>query len=765
MSKPFLSLAMIVAPTDRESELLDRCLATVADHVDEICITITGRNKQCKEVAQKYGAHISYYKWDGDFATARNFNFSQAKGEWILWLDADDIVRNADAIKPLLQREDVADKDAVVSDYFYDFNEDGDCIVRHLKTMIIKNNGAIKWSGVGIHEDFTSERQIGSVYTTVFERIHQPDKKDIDDSRTRNLEIAKDWIEKRPDDPRVWWNLANSYMMNGRFEEAIDAWYEFIGRSNSDEEKYIAYDRLATAYTSLKRYDDAYEAELHALGIRPWYPDAWIGLGHLAFIEKKLKHAKFYLLEGMKLRPPTDEIIAYNPRTYDLIPLQLLAKVYYLNREPEKALECLAKAVEHFPKNKELKRVHAEIKKEVEDLEAVTKLLEKAKEATTKEEIAEVLESLPDEFKHHPMATHLRNVHFVKTETTGKEVTIFCSETVDNWSPDSLKTGIGGSEEAVIHLATRWAKAGYDVTVYNSCGNKEFEQNGIKWKPFWSWNPRDKFDVLVLWRHPVFVDLGINAKTVLVDLHDVIPAGEFTKERLAKIDKIMVKSKAHRDLFPEVPDEKFVIIPNGVDPSQFDGDVERKPYKMIYTSSPDRGLECAIKLFKEIKKQVPQATLDWYYGWNTFDKMYSNDADMMAWKQKLVKLIEETDGVTAHGRIGHFEIAKKYQEASVFFYPTEFYEIHCISAAKAQMAGAIPVTTTFAALDETVQFGLKIDTDSIYSDKDAQSEMIESAVTALRNNDSFDRKAMKEWVIKTHDWDTVAEKWTKYFNL
>ncbi|MBD1921232.1 glycosyltransferase [Microcoleus sp. FACHB-831] len=85
--KPILSLCMIVK---NERENLPRCLASVKSYVDEIIVVDTGSQDNTPEIALKYGAKISYFEWCDDFAAARNYAISQAAGEWILMLDADE---------------------------------------------------------------------------------------------------------------------------------------------------------------------------------------------------------------------------------------------------------------------------------------------------------------------------------------------------------------------------------------------------------------------------------------------------------------------------------------------------------------------------------------------------------------------------------------------------------------------------------------------------------------------------------------------------
>ena len=49
--------------SDEEAKLLDRCLKSVHRNVDEICITITGKNKACSDVVKKYKGKESYFEW------------------------------------------------------------------------------------------------------------------------------------------------------------------------------------------------------------------------------------------------------------------------------------------------------------------------------------------------------------------------------------------------------------------------------------------------------------------------------------------------------------------------------------------------------------------------------------------------------------------------------------------------------------------------------------------------------------------------------
>ena len=82
-----VSLCMIVK---NEEAVIGRCLESVQGMVDEIIIVDTGSEDRTKEIVERYTDKIYDFSWRDDFAAARNYSFSLASGDFILWLDADD---------------------------------------------------------------------------------------------------------------------------------------------------------------------------------------------------------------------------------------------------------------------------------------------------------------------------------------------------------------------------------------------------------------------------------------------------------------------------------------------------------------------------------------------------------------------------------------------------------------------------------------------------------------------------------------------------
>jgi glycosyltransferase involved in cell wall biosynthesis len=130
----------------------------------------------------------------------------------------------------------------------------------------------------------------------------------------------------------------------------------------------------------------------------------------------------------------------------------------------------------------------------------------------------------------------------------------------------------------------------------------------------------------------------------------------------------------------------------------------------------------------------------------------------------------EECGVTVMGRLPQHEVAKMYQRANVLAYPTEFYEIDCISVRKAQLAGCYPVTTDFAALETTNANGYKVKSkknDENWSlpyqmsfgltDKKGQDEWVKACVERLQTPIE-DRSEMVTWA-KQFSWDNISAQW------
>jgi glycosyltransferase involved in cell wall biosynthesis len=184
--------------------------------------------------------------------------------------------------------------------------------------------------------------------------------------------------------------------------------------------------------------------------------------------------------------------------------------------------------------------------------------------------------------------------------------------------------------------------------------------------------------------------------------------------------------------------------------------ISKKKNSVGYFSAYYRGLETLLKLWPAIRKEIPDATLDVYYGWESWVAIQGEDDFYEKMEAKFNELKDQ--GVTIHGRVGHGELIKAMKQTQVWAYPTEFPEIHCITALKAQEALCFPVTTNVAALAETVQSGVKIKTKRIYFDEYAQKKFVREVVSALKENKQGKPVPNTDWSDVALAWERLIEK-------
>ena len=373
------------------------------------------------------------------------------------------------------------------------------------------------------------------------------------------------------------------------------------------------------------------------------------------------------------------------------------------------------------------------------------------------------------------------DIHTRSALSTGS-LLIYCGSTPHRWHPD-CQGFLGGAEEAVINLARALQKLGWSITVYNNCGDGEVADSRgagrIVYRPHASFDGRARYDVAILWRWPRLLDHELAPSKLFLDLHDAIPAEDFTEKRLGRVTKVLVKSAFHRSMFPNVPDEKLAIIPNGIDLAHLRSQpaIARDPYLLVNTSSPDRSMDVLPDLFKKVKERVPRARLQWAYGWEMLKPYVAQEPAKMRWIERTEKAMAEA-GIETLGHLSHADVGKLYQRAAILAYPTEFAEIDCLSARKAQAAGCYPITTDFGALAETVEAGVKIHSSKTkdtwlrpyqfhfgLENKDAQHEWVEAVTAALEGGPLPDAMiARMQENAARYAWPCIASRWHDFLS-
>jgi tetratricopeptide (TPR) repeat protein len=215
-----LSAAMIVR--DEEHHLPD-CLRSVGDLVDEIVVVDTGSRDETPAIARRFGARVVEIAWPGDFATARNVALEQARGEWILYVDADERVRPADRA----QVAKLLDDRSVVAYTVLFRPQTG--YTRYREFRIFRNDPRIRFRSM-IHETMlpaleeVSARDGLRIAPCDVAIDHIGYDGDQSHKHARNLPLLRARLAADPDHVYCWTHLGRTLQALGRGEEAREAW-------------------------------------------------------------------------------------------------------------------------------------------------------------------------------------------------------------------------------------------------------------------------------------------------------------------------------------------------------------------------------------------------------------------------------------------------------------------------------------------------------------------------------------------------------------
>lgn len=218
-----ISLCMIVK---NEEDTLARCLVSVRDIVDEIIIVDTGSTDKTKEIAGLFTNQIYDFQWVNDFSVARNFSFSKATRDYIFWLDADDVLLDADRTKLKRLKETLDPSvDVVMMNYNYAFDDKGNVLLSHYRERLLKRSKNFRWSDP-IHEFISFN---GKVFNTDITVTH---KKTHANNR-RNITILEEMLAQGKEfSPRNMFYYAREKFNLGEYDDAIEYFNKHLDSEN-----------------------------------------------------------------------------------------------------------------------------------------------------------------------------------------------------------------------------------------------------------------------------------------------------------------------------------------------------------------------------------------------------------------------------------------------------------------------------------------------------------------------------------------------------
>ncbi len=306
-----ISLCMIVKNEERN---LIRCLSTVKPAVDEIIVVDTGSTDRTRAIATAFGAKVFEIPWRDDFSEARNLSLAKATSEWILVLDADEVVAPCDLERlrnltyyvrgrkgrimgfTLTTRNYstvMNTRGWIPNDGLYANEEAGPGWFPSQKVRLFRNDSRIRFKG-SIHElvEDSMIRHNMKIHEANIPVHHYGtlQAKDGVDKREIYYQLGKKKIDESKDNARAIYEHAIQAALLHRYDEAIDLWTRFFD-TGSKEDLHIAYMNLGHAYLETGRYAEAEKACKKALEIDPELKEAHLNLAMSEFYMGRPKEA------------------------------------------------------------------------------------------------------------------------------------------------------------------------------------------------------------------------------------------------------------------------------------------------------------------------------------------------------------------------------------------------------------------------------------------------------------------------------------------
>jgi len=211
--------------------------------------------------------------------------------------------------------------------------------------------------------------------------------------------------------------------------------------------------------------------------------------------------------------------------------------------------------------------------------------------------------------------------------------------------------------------------------------------------------------------------------------------------------------------------EHIVVTRNGIDLNRFKENKNRNKFKVVNSSSPDRGWPALLQCWPEIKRRVPEAELHLFYGFNNWEVIAKNNPE----QQRIIQSYKDSvndlkdQGVFFKGRVSQKELSEEILSSGVWLYATRFQETSCISAMEMQASGLEIVTSSVAALNETVgERGILIDGDC--DDPVYREKFINAAVKSMMEPNEDNRAKRMEYAECHFGLDQLAQEWELKFN-
>lgn len=748
-----LSACLIV----REDEHLSRTIESIRPWVDEIVIVSEVDNAEARRLADRFAICTDHlgteeilkgrYPWLlgrlVNFGAMRQRSFDLATGDYLTWIDTDDVIIGGEHLREAVGMLAELDTPRLFCKYEYSFDEQGRAKHVQWRERVVRNDGSCRWQHRG-HENIVA---LNGKPSEVFDHriIWKHERTDYGNKPGLNLALVRLEAEEKGYDGWAAINLGSECFLAAAgaqsetertdlLREAIEHLEAYWGMSGWGDQRCYAALKIVTCYIGLdptgikpETYEAATMWAERAKEIRPHWVDPHVALANMAMLRSSKASREEAREEMRAVLAHCEAALAGETNTPLATDLRQTGSIYGLMQAAHETLEDWPAALSCVEK------VIAE-----EGNDPTLLLLERNYD----ERIRGIAEC------YGPRALDI--------------VIAAPGFSSSRWDPELFEqNGVGGSETAVMHMAKRLAAKGHRVRVYGN-PSKPGLWDGVL---YYSFMPPfgTSCDVLVAWRLAPMLE-WCDAKVRLLWVHDTV--AHSMDWRLAyKADAILALSEWHRQNLVRVhnvhPDH-VRVTQNGFDLERFDPTPQRNKHRVIYSSSPDRGLALLVDLWPRIREQVPDAELHVFYGFDNWRAGLERQPDMQHRYviAHIEKRVRESEGIVFHGAVDQRTLAMEMLSAGVWCSPTWFDETSCISAMEAQAAGLRIVTSAIAALKETVgDRGVLIEGNWLTSEY--QDAFVSNVVTALTASHwgKYSRGDVKAYAREHFSWDRVADQW------
>lgn len=255
----------------------------------------------------------------------------------------------------------------------------------------------------------------------------------------------------------------------------------------------------------------------------------------------------------------------------------------------------------------------------------------------------------------------------------------------------------------------------------------------------------------VLWQH-------------LADDQEAI-RGMTYPEFVNRIDHYVYVSEWQRRLFSRFDHGPGTVsvIKNAIEPIEF----KEKPtdkIRLIYTSTPNRGLAVLLDAFKILNRKDVELTV--YSSNIIYGKSYSDQTRLR--DEQLFYRCQTTPGIVYKGYAMNKAVRQALQRSHILAYPSIYAETSCLAAIEAGAAGCRIVTTDLGALPETCDKWASY-TEYRYGDNltklaENYAETLDREIDLCQTS-AYNLQEQSDWFNETYSWTNRSQEWINFFNI